>query len=144
MRDYKRSLTGFVKLDTILHCYGWGEIGKTVNRYLGYGSLGLFIGWLVLSYTDWLPVRLRFAASFVQYGDWFQQVTIAILLLFVSIQLWLLGSTVWVVQRRRQETMQSLPGHLPLSVVGEFFWTVLPLFLTIGLALVGYQLWASL
>lgn len=115
-----------------------------MNRYLGYASLGLLIGWLVLSYTDGVPVRLRFAASFVQYGDWFQQVTIAILLLFVSIQLWLLGSTVWVVQRRRQETMQSLPGHLPLSVVGEFFWTVLPLFLTIGLALVGYQLWASL
>lgn len=115
-----------------------------MNRYLGYGSFGLLIGWLVLSYTDWLPARLRFAAPFVQYGDWFQQVTIAILLLFVSIQLWLLGTTVWVVQRRRQEHMQSLPGHLTLNVVGEFFWTALPLFLTLGLGLAGYQLWASL
>lgn len=115
-----------------------------MNRYIGYGSLGLFIGWLVLSYTDWLPMRLRFAASFVQYGDWFQQVTIAILLLFVSIQLWLLASTVWVVQRHRQGNTQSLPSHLPLSVVGELFWTALPLFLTLGLAFVGYTLWASM
>lgn len=132
-----------MKLGTIFHCYHWGENRKTVNRYLAYGSLLLSVAWLVLSYTDWVPAQLRFAASFVQYGDWFQQVTIIILLLFVGIQLWLLGSTVRVVQRH-QVNAPSLPGHFALRVFGEFFWTALPLLLTIALAFVGYQVWASM
>lgn len=114
-----------------------------MNRYLAYGSLFLFVAWLVLSYTDWLPVHWHIVAPFVQYGDWFQQVTIVILLLFVAIQLWLLGSTVWAVQRRQVNT-PPLPGHFTLNVLGEFFWTALPLFLTIALAFVGYRLWASM
>lgn len=114
-----------------------------MNRYLAYGSLLSFVAWLVLSYTDWLPGHLRIAASFVPYGDWFQQITVVILLLFVAIQLWLLGSTVWAVQRRRVNT-PSLSSHFTLNVLGEFFWTALPLFLTMGLAFVGYRLWASM
>jgi heme/copper-type cytochrome/quinol oxidase subunit 2 len=115
-----------------------------VNRYVGYGSLLLLIGWLVLSYSSWLPESAQIEAPVVQAGDWFRQATVAILLVFVSIQLWLLGSTIRMLHRRQQVDANAMPTHFALSVAGEIFWTALPLLLTIALALAGYKLWASI
>lgn len=115
-----------------------------MNRYLGYGSLALVIGWLVLSYSAWLPTRLRFGAPLVEAGPWFQGATVAILLCFVAIQIWLLASTLRLLQQRRRHDDQTMAGHFVLNTVGELFWTALPLLLTIGLALAGYRLWASI
>lgn len=115
-----------------------------MNRYIGYGSLALVIGWLVLSYSAWLPAALRIAAPVAQLGPWFQQTTVAILLCFIAIQLWLCVATWRIVQRRRQDNAQIATAHFSLSRFGELFWTALPLFLTIGLALAGYRLWANL
>lgn len=114
-----------------------------MNRYLGYGSLLLLIGWLVLSYGAWLPDRLYITAPLTQVGDWFQQATIIILLLFISIQLWLLRSTFRMVYRQ-QINAQSVPTPFSLNLFGELFWTVLPLLLTVGLAVAGYKLWTSI
>jgi heme/copper-type cytochrome/quinol oxidase subunit 2 len=114
-----------------------------VNRYIGYGSLALVISWLVLSYSNWLPATLRIGAPLSVVGPWFQGVTAAILLCFIAIQLWLLVSTWQIVRRQRQDDTQTT-GAFSLSLFGELFWTVLPLLLTIGLVLAGYQLWATI
>ena len=115
-----------------------------MNRTIGYGSLALLISWLVLSYSNWLPATLRIGAPVSQLGPWFQQATVAILLCFIAIQLWLCVSTWRFVQRWRHEDAQTTTGHFSLSLFGELFWTVLPLLLTIGLALAGYRLWVNL
>jgi heme/copper-type cytochrome/quinol oxidase subunit 2 len=115
-----------------------------VNRYLGYGSLLLLIGWLALSYSSWLPNRLQIEMPFVQYSGWFQVASVLVFLLFVIIQIWLLRSTFRLLHRRPQTDSNSVPHGFVLRVWGEIFWTALPLLLTIGLAVVGYELWASL
>lgn len=114
-----------------------------MNRYIGYGSLALVIGWLVLSYSNWLPATLRMGAPVAGAGPWFQGATVAILLCFIAIQLWLLASTWRIVRRQHQDDTQTT-GYVSLSLFGELFWTALPLLLTIGLALAGYRLWATL
>lgn len=114
-----------------------------MNRYIGYGSLAFVIGWLVLSYSNWLPATLRVGAPSATVAPWFQGATVAILLCFIAIQLWLLASTWRIVRRQRQDDTQ-ITGYVSLSLFGELFWTVLPLLLTIGLALAGYRLWATL
>lgn len=115
-----------------------------MNRYLGYGSLLLLIGWLVVSYGAWLPTYLQIEAPLARYGDWFQQATLLILFLFISIQLWLLRLTVRILRRRHQFDLHSMPTSLRVSALGEIFWTALPLLLTLGLALVGYKFWVNL
>lgn len=114
-----------------------------MNRTIGYGSLALVIGWLVLSYSKWLPATWRVSAPLAGVGPWFQGATVAILLCSVAIQLWLLASTWRIVQRQRQDDTQTT-GIFSLSLFGELFWTVLPLLLTIGLALAGYRIWVSI
>lgn len=132
-----------MNLGTILACHIGG--GKdTVYRFLGYGSLLLVVGWLALSYGAWLPESVRIEAPFIQVGGWFQQVTVAILFVFVAIQLWLLRATARMVHHRRQTDGQALADRFPLSLLGELFWTALPLLLTIGLAVAGYELWANI
>ncbi|MEZ4729230.1 MAG: hypothetical protein R3E79_19025 [Caldilineaceae bacterium] len=113
-------------------------------RFLGYGSLLLVVGWLALSYGAWLPDSAHIEAPVVQVGPWFQQATVGILLLFVAIQLWLVYTTFRMLHRRRQVEGQSISDHFALSLFGELFWTALPVLLTIGLALAGYGLWASI
>lgn len=115
-----------------------------MNRYIGYGSLALLISWLVLSYSKWLPATWRVGAPLAQAGPWFQGATVAILLCFIAIQLWLLVMTWRIVQRQRLEGAQPTNSPFALHRFGELFWTALPLLLTIGLALVGYQLWSSI
>ncbi|MCE7980958.1 MAG: hypothetical protein DYG89_07175 [Caldilinea sp. CFX5] len=115
-----------------------------MNRYIGYGSLALVIGWLALSYSAWLPARMRIAAPLAAAGPWFQGTTVVILLGFIAIQLWLLASTFFLLQRRRPSDTQAPVDHFVLHTFGELFWTALPLLLTIGLALAGYRLWASI
>lgn len=115
-----------------------------MNRYIGYGSLALVIGWLVLSYSNWLPAMVRIGAPRAQLGPWFQQMTVALLLCFIAIQLWLCVATWRIVQQRRHDEAQTATAHFSLSLFRELFWTALPLFLTIGLALAGYRLWANL
>ncbi len=115
-----------------------------MNRYVGYGSLLLLLGWLGLSYGAWLPESARLIAPLAQVGNWFQQVILVILLCFIAIQLWLLRSTFRLLYRRPLTDAHPLPTHFALSLWREIFWTAIPLFLTIGLALVGYKLWANL
>lgn len=115
-----------------------------MSRYLGYGSLLLMIGWLALSYGAWLPATVRIEAPLPHYGAGFQWVTLAILGLFILLQLWLLYATVRFLQRRQAAGLHLASNGFVLRVLGELFWTALPLFMTIGLAFAGYKLWASL
>ena len=115
-----------------------------MSRYLAYGSLLLVIGWLALSYGAWLPATLRIEAPLLHYGASFQWVTLAILGIFILLQLWLLHATVRLLQRRQAAGMNIAPNGFALGVFGELFWTALPLLMTLGLAMAGYKLWASL
>lgn len=115
-----------------------------MSRYLGYGSLLLVIGWLALSYGSWLPATLRIEASLSHYGAGFQWATLAILGLFILLQLWILYATVRFLQRHQAAGLHLAPNGFALRLLGELFWTALPLFMTIGLAWAGYKLWASL
>jgi len=115
-----------------------------MNRSVGYGSLLLLLGWLGLSYGGWLPESARLVAPLAQAGNWFQQATLVILLCFIAIQLWLLRSTFRLLGRRSPTDVHPLPTQFALNPWREIFWTAIPLFMTIGLALVGYKLWANL
>jgi heme/copper-type cytochrome/quinol oxidase subunit 2 len=115
-----------------------------VNRYLGYGSLLLVIGWLALSYGAWLPATAQIAAPLSFYGAGFQWVTLAILALFILLQLWLLYTTFRFLQRRQAAGLHLAPTGFAFGMLGELFWTALPLLMTIGLAVAGYKVWASL
>lgn len=115
-----------------------------VNRYIGYGSLLLLIGWLVLSYGAWLPDRINIAVPLALVSGWFQQATVVILLLFVSIQLWLLRSTFRMLHRRQQTGGQSMSTSFTLGMWSEIFWTAMPILFTVGLAVAGYKLWANM
>ncbi len=114
-----------------------------MNRYLGYGSLLLLLGWLGLSYGAWLPESARLTAPLADYGNWFQQASLIVLLCFVAIQLWLVGATTRMVRHSATDAHPQ-PTTFVLSLWREIFWTAVPLLMTIGLAVAGYELWASL
>ncbi len=115
-----------------------------MNRYLGYGSLLLLLGWLGLSYGAWLPDSARLEAPLAEYGGWYQQALLVVLLCFIVIQLWLLRATFRLVRQRSQTEVHPLPTPFALQLWREILWTALPLFMTLGLALVGYKMWANL
>lgn len=114
-----------------------------MNRYLGYGSLLLLLGWLGVSYGAWLPDSARLEAPVAYYGEWFQRALLVVLFAFAAIQLWLVRATVRMLRRSPTES-RPLPTTFALRLGSEIFWTALPLLMTIGLAVVGYELWASL
>ena len=63
------------------------------------------------------------------------------LIAFVTIQVWLVRTTLRTV---RVYTSKGETTGFRLRVGSEFFWTVLPIALTIALAWASYPLWINL
>jgi heme/copper-type cytochrome/quinol oxidase subunit 2 len=94
--------------------------------------------WLVFSYIPrtWVLLpTIAFAEPWT--NQLFPVLALVALLIFAAIQLWLL----WSVRHLR-----SSPADFPVRMrrSAEFFWTALPLLLTLGLAIAGYPLWREL
>ena len=104
-------------------------------------TLVVVIGWLVLAYQPapalpqlavpgWLstPLALLAAAGFA---------------LFLAIQGLLVNFTDTAVRKSRPDDRVAV-ANLTLSRGREFFWTVIPLLMTLALALMAWGLWSSL
>jgi hypothetical protein len=109
------------------------------QRILALLLLAAVVLWLVLSY---LPAARRLPVlAFSGAGGVLAALTVATLLVFIAIQLWLIRSTMSSVGRSQHGSAQS-PFRLKLGV--ELFWTALPLVITVALAWAGYARWTHL
>ncbi|MCL4860159.1 MAG: hypothetical protein KJZ93_12160 [Caldilineaceae bacterium] len=109
-----------------------------MNRYLlTIVSLLAVLFWLAFSYAPGMPSlpALTFQAGWS--GALLQALALAGLILFVLIQLFILWST------SRLSPIRQAESGPRVRLVAEFFWTALPLVMTIGLALLSYQTWLS-
>jgi heme/copper-type cytochrome/quinol oxidase subunit 2 len=100
-------------------------------------GLGVLL-WLVLSYvpSTWVSLpTLAFPDSWI--SGLFPVLALAALVVFAGIQLWLL----WSVRR-----LPPGPADFPVRIQRrtEFFWTALPLLMTLGLAAASYPVWRDL
>lgn len=123
---------------------------KPVSRYIW--SIIALVGvsvWLFFSYVpSALPVATRFSALSSLPGSVLQILGTLSLLIFVGVQLWLLYATfrlrtVFAQYPNWADGAQRGPRFQLLFAV-EFFWTALPLLITLGMAYISYQSWVSL
>lgn len=113
-----------------------------MNRYLlTIVSLLGVLFWLTFSYAPpglvSLPVLTLQAPG---SGALLQVLATAGLILFLSVQLLILWSTLRLRQPSDVRRGESGPR---VSLAAEFFWTALPVVMTVGLALLSYQTWLS-
>jgi heme/copper-type cytochrome/quinol oxidase subunit 2 len=119
-----------------------------LGRYLlSILSLLAVVGWLSLSYLPRTTFALPSLALPAGWSAALQTSALIGLLLFVLIQLVLVRSTITFGNQNMSN--QNLPDvaqeeRIPLNRTAEFFWTVLPLIMTLGLAWASYQSWAHL
>jgi heme/copper-type cytochrome/quinol oxidase subunit 2 len=119
-----------------------------LGRYLlSILSLLAVVGWLSLSYLPRTTFALPVLALPAGWSAALQTSALIGLLLFVLIQLVLVRSTITFGNQNMSN--QNLPDvaqeeRIPLNRTAEFFWTVLPLIMTLGLAWASYQSWAHL
>lgn len=96
--------------------------------------------WIVVSYLPGVQAMLP-TLSIVENGGWLSWLTVAALIAFIAIQLWLVYTTVATI-RSYQARGHDTPFRLRLGA--ELFWTALPIAMTIGLAWASYALWLNL
>src|SRR5688500_13045774 len=114
------------------------EIGGCVfKRLFALSMLVIFILWLVISYLPGVQAQLP-TIAFGSGSNLLAALGVASLIVFVAIQLWLLVTTVSTIR-----TFQAKEIRTPfrLKVGTEFFWTALPILMTVGLAWASYALW---
>lgn len=104
-------------------------------------TLVVVTGWLVLAYLPALTLpQLALPASL---SAPLALVAAAGLGLFLAIQGLLVNFTDAAVRRGRPDDRVAV-ADFNLNRGREFFWTVLPLLMTLGLALMTWGLWSSL
>ncbi len=96
--------------------------------------------WVVISYLPDTQAMLP-TFSLMRMGQWLAWLSVAVLIAFVAIQFWLVNTTDTTV--RQHQTRQNR-SSFRLSRSAEFFWTVLPIVMTAGLAWASYALWLNL
>ena len=96
--------------------------------------------WIVVSYLPGVQANLP-TIAFIGSGSSFAALNVIALVAFVGIQLWLVYTTV-VTVRASQAKGNSASFRLKLSA--EFFWTALPIAMTLGLAWACYAMWFNL
>ena len=111
-----------------------------LRRIFTLAILVIFVLWLVVSYLPGVRAMLPVVA-FGGNGVWMATLAVLALIIFVTIQIWLVYSTI-VTVRAHQTKSNGSPFRLRLSV--ELFWTALPIAMTIGLAWASYALWLNL
>jgi heme/copper-type cytochrome/quinol oxidase subunit 2 len=113
--------------------------GAVLQRLFALAMFTITVLWLVVSYMPALQAELPIIAF--AGGSWWQSASGALLLVaFIALQVWLLYTTVAAV-RTSQTGGNATPFRLKLG--GEFFWTVLPILMTVALAWASYALWLN-
>jgi len=112
-----------------------------VRKILTYLILLGVVLWIVLSYVPGLALPvISFPAAF---NPLFRTLLAVTTMIFLGLQAWLVWTTVKTIQSGQQRE-GSVTQEFGLSLAREAFWTALPIAMTIGLALISYQTWASL
>lgn len=105
--------------------------------------LGVIL-WIVLSYVPASLVSLpEVSIQAVAANALFRRITVIGLIVFVALQVWLLISTMHIF-RSGDERKEVAEGEFHLRRPAEFFWTVVPLIMTLALALATLPTWMSL
>ncbi len=114
------------------------------RKLLSYAILGLIGFWLVFSY---LPKASAFLPMIdtqtPAVGLLFGALLIVSLSLFLLLQVWLLWSTAQLFCAPNLSA-KSTPQLFGLRLSVELFLTTLPLLMTLGLAMIGFQAWSGL
>jgi TRAP-type C4-dicarboxylate transport system permease small subunit len=124
-----------------------------LGRYfLSILSLLAVVGWLGLSYLPRTTFPLPVLALPLGWSAGLQIAAGIGFVLFVLIQLVIVRLTFNL--RNQKLYSQDLPNQdlqnaakgesIALNVAAELFWTMLPLVMTLGLALASYQSWAHI
>ena len=105
--------------------------------------------WLFFSYAPTsLFVLPQVTFPYKGSGALFQTIAVLCFVLFVLIQLMLVGSTKRILhnQDERQDELGASDsgGEIKLYPMLEFISTIIPLLVTVGLAFASYQLWLNL
>ena len=105
-------------------------------------SLGALLFWLIFSYV---PASI-FSLPTVAYGNE-QVVRVFGLLLavgligFVAIQGWLVNASARMFRSEGELQREEIRGEFAMRRSSEVFWTLIPLLMTGGLALLCYPTW---
>lgn len=111
-----------------------------MQRLFTFAILIICILWLVVSYLPGVKALLP-TLTLAAGGGWLAWLGVAALIAFIAIQLWLVITTVASVRAYRAKN-NGTAFRLRTGV--EFFWTALPIMMTIVLAWVSYGLWINL
>ena len=112
-------------------------------------TLLVLAAWLFFSYA---PTSLFVLPQVTFHDKWpgtfFQTAAMLCFVLFVLIQLMIVGSTKRILhnqdERQDEGGASDSAGKLKLYPVLEFISTIIPLLVTVGLAFASYQLWLNL
>lgn len=117
------------------------QLGDYVlQRLFWIGILLVIILWIVLSYV---PAALVPLPSFTFIGgEVMAFVAVVALLLFLTIQAWIVFATMRSVRKYEPQEGEKAPRQP--SPGAEFFWTALPIAMTIALAWASYAMWHRL
>jgi hypothetical protein len=113
--------------------------GCVLQRLFTLAIVVICILWIVVSYLPGVQAMLP-TIAFVG-GSWLASLGLIALVVFIAIQMWLVYTTVATV-RAFQVKGHDSPFRLKLSA--EFFWTALPIVMTVGLAWASVALWLNL
>lgn len=117
------------------------SIGDCVlQRLLWIGILLVIVLWIVLSYVPAALVPLP-TFSFVG-GEAMAYAAVVALLLLLTIQTWIVFATVRSVRTYDPQDSEKAPRRPSLRA--EFFWTALPIAMTLALAWASYSMWIRL
>jgi heme/copper-type cytochrome/quinol oxidase subunit 2 len=111
-----------------------------IQRLFTFAIIIISILWLVMSYLPGVQALLP-TLSFVGSGGWLAWLGVVGVIAFVAIQLWLVYTTVVTVRAYRAKNNGSA---FRLRTGAEFFWTALPILMTIAFAWASYGLWMNL
>ena len=110
-----------------------------LQRLFTLAILILTILWIVISYLPGVRATLP-TFAFPMGNGLFATFAVIALLVFLAIQIWLVVRTVKTV-RHFQDNNKGSPFRL--NIGAEFFWTALPIAMTLVLAWASYPLWLN-
>jgi hypothetical protein len=117
------------------------EIGGCVlQRLFTFAIVIISILWIVVSYLPGVQAILP-TISLVGDRTWWAWLGVAMLVIFIAIQFWLLHATITTV---RAYHARSGNASFRLRLGLEFFWTALPIAMSVGLVWASYALWLNL
>lgn len=115
-----------------------------LRKIFAYAILAVTVLWLVFSYIPVSVVTMpQIAYPLASSGRLFQYLLVGGFVLFVLLQIWLVVASARLF-RTADGRQNQVTTEFGLNRTTEIFWTAIPLLMTIGLALAGWQMWSSL